>query len=357
MGKTKESPNYYSIIPAFIRYDKELKANEKLLYSEITALSNKNGVCWATNKYFANLYNVATQTISTWISHLKKLNYIDIKFIYEKNGKEISNRLITIKTPEKENLPINKNINTPLRKNLTPPQEKNEYPLKKNLKDNITSINTTRVNKDDDGSVVKIDKSSVVNFFEQNGFGLISPVILESIDYWINDFIELGSSENESCELIIYALEITVKSAKNRSWKYTESVLRNFINSKVINKDQAIRSTNKQLSVTNNDLNKYKIEIEQVTNYLNKKLDTNYSSENPETQNLISELLSKGYKINDFQKVIDNKISSWKNDKKMNVFLRPKTLFSKKHFEDYLNEKITSESTLLTSFTDDELGF
>lgn len=43
---------------------------------KLTALSNKNGYCYAKNRYFANLYNVANETISRWISHLEELGYI-----------------------------------------------------------------------------------------------------------------------------------------------------------------------------------------------------------------------------------------------------------------------------------------
>ena len=73
-NNSNEQPNYYAILPSSVRYDNRLKANEKLLYSEITALSNKTGLCYATNKYFADLYEVEIETISRWISHLKKLN-------------------------------------------------------------------------------------------------------------------------------------------------------------------------------------------------------------------------------------------------------------------------------------------
>ena len=42
--------SYYAIIPAYIRYNKELKFGERLMYGEITALSNKEGYCYAKNK-------------------------------------------------------------------------------------------------------------------------------------------------------------------------------------------------------------------------------------------------------------------------------------------------------------------
>ena len=47
-----EKPNYYAILPAEVRYCKELSPMERLLYAEITCLCNHKGYCWATNNYF-----------------------------------------------------------------------------------------------------------------------------------------------------------------------------------------------------------------------------------------------------------------------------------------------------------------
>ena len=68
-----DNPGYYAIIPATVRYDDRLTPNAKLLYGEITALSNKEGYCWAGNAYFANLYGVTKTSISTWIGNLKRI--------------------------------------------------------------------------------------------------------------------------------------------------------------------------------------------------------------------------------------------------------------------------------------------
>lgn len=71
------NPNYYAVIPASVRYDENLTPNSKLLYGEITALCNKEGYCWATNGYFAELYKTSEKTISRWIKNLEDNKYIE----------------------------------------------------------------------------------------------------------------------------------------------------------------------------------------------------------------------------------------------------------------------------------------
>lgn len=90
----KDKPNYYAVIPANVRYDKELRANEKLLFGEISALTDSKGECFASNNYFANLYEVVPSAISRWIKDLEKKKYIEIEYIRE--DKEIKQRKIKI---------------------------------------------------------------------------------------------------------------------------------------------------------------------------------------------------------------------------------------------------------------------
>lgn len=87
-----EIPNYYAIIPANVRYDTDLSANSKLLYGEITALCDKEGYCWATNDYFANLYQISKKTITRNIKQLESKGYINL--FYQTNG-AIKKRYIT----------------------------------------------------------------------------------------------------------------------------------------------------------------------------------------------------------------------------------------------------------------------
>lgn len=127
----EERPNYYSILPADVRYNENLTANEKLLYSEITALTYATGECWAGNEYFARLYKITPQSASRMIKHLKENGLIEVELIKKENSNEIEKRIIRL-------IGINKNvkgykqfcyggININVKENNTSINNKNEY--------------------------------------------------------------------------------------------------------------------------------------------------------------------------------------------------------------------------------------
>ena len=134
-----EKPNYFGILPANVRYDKNLKPMEKILYTEISSLTNKDGYCYATNSYFSKLYEVHKNTVGTWINNLEKQGYIKTVLIYKKGTKEIIERRIYIN--QKIDTPINENVDTYQQKDLEPINEKIDTPINENIEENNTSIN------------------------------------------------------------------------------------------------------------------------------------------------------------------------------------------------------------------------
>lgn len=136
--------SYYAVIPADVRYDTNLTANAKLLYAEITALANHNGYCWATNEYFANLYQLSERTISRLISSLEKEGYLNVEIDKSQGNK----RKIFLNLSSKK--AIDKNDNS-YGQNCPPPMDKNgvsiyvnnkNINIKDNKENNIKEILT-----------------------------------------------------------------------------------------------------------------------------------------------------------------------------------------------------------------------
>jgi DnaD/phage-associated family protein len=213
----RDEPNYFAIIPANVRYDKNLKDKAKLLYGEITALCNKEGVCWAKNEYFADLYDVTKTTVSTLIKNLIDNGYIKSKLIYKEGTKEILNRYLSIV----------------------------KDPIKKNLKDNNINI---IINKKEE------EKEKIIDFYNNN-FGLITPYIAENIFSYLEDGLQQ--------DLIIRAMEEAV-SNNIRKWNYVKTILNDCVNNQIKTLEQY---TIKQREFKNKKANKTTANKKQEVTY------------------------------------------------------------------------------------------
>ena len=153
---------YYAIIPANVRYDKDLVPNAKLLYGEITALCNEKGYCCATNQYFAELYNVSDRTIKNWISQLVDKGYIQRSVKYREGTKEIEQRKLFIGS-ENNFTTLGNYVPDPKENNFTTPSEK-KFPV------NNTSINNTfnNTNEYKEKNIKKESVNSVIAEYTEN---------------------------------------------------------------------------------------------------------------------------------------------------------------------------------------------
>ena len=134
MKEKEDNVGYYSIIPATVLYNKELKANEKLLYAIITSLACKEGYCFATNKYLAEKLDVNPKTISSWISNLRDRNFIIVEVVRNENKQIIQRKIHINDVP----YPLN---------NVYQYQLKNGQAIHQNIEDNNIRFNNKNNNK------------------------------------------------------------------------------------------------------------------------------------------------------------------------------------------------------------------
>lgn len=223
--------SYYAIIPANVRYDKELTANAKLLYGEITALCNEKGYCWATNSYFSELYGVSNKSISRWINQLTEKGHIHSVMFYKKSSKEVDQRRIYL-GPSTEGR-VDKNVHTYGQKCPGGVDRIVHTPMDKNVQDNNTSFNTTFNNtgeqrqqpyisneldsnsKNETPVVVDAAFGEVVKFYEQN-IGFMTPFVSQELGYMVDDL---------NAELTLLALKESVLANARNKVKYAQSIL------------------------------------------------------------------------------------------------------------------------------------
>ena len=193
-----EQPNYYSITPAHVRYDNDLKPMEIIMYGELTALSNKYGYSYAGNSYFANLYNVHKKTVSTWINHLKEKGYIDTKVIRNED-KTVKERRIYI------------NHAYPQKHREGSPQKHGE-PIHEKTEENNTRENITSINRD--------VTTKIFDYINKNLEMVQSPLKVEELEY------EINLIKNDAYEIVKIAVDYSKKN--NKGINYLIKVIKNW---------------------------------------------------------------------------------------------------------------------------------
>ena len=231
---------YYAVIPATVLFNERLKPNEKLLYALITALSNKEGYCYASNKYLGEKLGVDPVTVSRWITDLRRNNYVFVDIMRNEKKEIICRRIFPNDVPYRLN-------------NQYPYILKNQEGIDEKVKDNNIIDNNIN-NKIDRLFNYIIDKENEIpNEFIDVEYDEIITALKRYDMYYTKESIEYMSKENlNKIKEITYTIALIVKNklfyltkkvsrdkliqvyndCKNRqaSYKDTDNQIENFAN-------------------------------------------------------------------------------------------------------------------------------
>ncbi|EGQ1786185.1 DNA replication protein DnaD [Staphylococcus pseudintermedius] len=228
-----EQPNYYSIIPANVRYDKELKPMEIIMYGEITALANKYGYAYASNSYFADLYQVHKKTVSNWINHLKEKGYIQT-VVTRNEDMSVKDRKIYITPPYEM-----KNGEGYPQKNGEGYPQKDSHPIHEKTEENNTSINITSINRDRD------ETSKLFQLISKEIEMIQNPLKAQELEQAIESF------ESNKMEIVQVAIDYCKQN--NKGINYLIKVLDNWSKEGIKAKEEATKKIEPKKTKKTND--------------------------------------------------------------------------------------------------------
>jgi uncharacterized phage protein (TIGR02220 family) len=277
-------------IPDKVRYNNELTFFARLIYTDILSLAKKENFCFATNQYFADLYNVSQKTVSISIKELEKEFCISVELTKDSRG---TYRKIT----PLHFIGITKSSNG----------------MEENVKRGITKTS---------------------NGYNKN----VKPVLQN---------IPTGMEENvKPKEYITNNIEINIENNKEKtdfSFLENDQQLISLNDKKELEKVNRANFVNDKQSEPAESA-KYFFEVTQVLALLTERSGVKFvipktrsGIEKYEPYKLIKERISDGAKLEDIFSVVEMKNQEWQGTQIYKNFV-PSTLFRKSNFEKYLQQ-------------------
>ena len=118
-------PGYTALLPPRVRYDRGLRPAAKLLFAEISAMTDVTGFCWASNRYLADLLGVTKNTVSAMVGELEARGFLEIEVLRDEKNAVTERRLFITDAGLFRLPPITKNRDRGIPKNDDTPITKN----------------------------------------------------------------------------------------------------------------------------------------------------------------------------------------------------------------------------------------
>ena len=233
----------YGIVPKVTMRDTRLSIESKAIYAYLCSFAGAGNTAFPSRELICHELNISINRFNKYKNELVAKGYITIKRERLENG--FSKNIYTlIHNVGIQNVDIgNEDIRTV---DIQSVDIGNEYTNINSLNINNLNNNNSKSNSSSKEGTLK----SVFTFWEQNGFGTISPIIVEHFTKWVEDFREIGATTTAAIELIIHSLVICVERGK-RNYGYAKAILTDWEQHRYLTVDQ-VKAEDKKNSSSNN---------------------------------------------------------------------------------------------------------
>lgn len=230
--KEIDKPNYYSIMTAEVRYSDKISDSAKLLFSEITALSNKYGYAFPSNQFLANIYNVSISTIQRRLKELKDNNFIKVVLIRDKDDNQVLQRqLYPITTPsvKSDTTPSSTSDTTPSSTSATYNNTRDNN-INNNNKDVVVSKKT--IDEIKEKTQNRLVKENIIEIIKQTG------ATEEQLLKMVRIMSNTASTINNPIGWLIKAIKNSYKVTKSLKFNSKLNNFHNFKSNKQYTNDE-----------------------------------------------------------------------------------------------------------------------
>lgn len=218
--------NYLKQIQAFndyLLYQTKLSSGQIALWHALMQINNKCAwIEWftAANQTIESLSGLSRAGISKNRNALKQLGLIDFK----SNGKKATSYKVCVlytsnSTQESKQQSTHNSIHRSKQQSTHNSTQDSSTLIKYKQNINETKTINNNINNSDDVADDKIKIDPMVEFWEANGFGLISPATVQKLDAWVDDF--------KNKDIVIKALS-AADDAGVRNYNYVNRILTNW---------------------------------------------------------------------------------------------------------------------------------
>ncbi|WP_442760294.1 DnaD domain protein [Enterococcus italicus] len=235
--------NGYGTIAKFVMKDRALSIEAKAIYAYLRSYSGAGNTAFPSRELMCHDLNISINRFNKYKNELLEHGYITVHRQRLENGfskniytmpETVSIQNVDIGNVDIGNVDIgNVDIgNVDIGNEYTNKNNLNKNSINKNIDNKLSSLSSNNNIYSKGYSLEPIQ-----NFYENNGFGTLSSKTIQDFNYWIDDFKNIGSDEENALELIIHAMKLAVDN-NVRKYSYVNSILKNWEQKRLVTVEQ-----------------------------------------------------------------------------------------------------------------------